>query len=380
MWKISKDYTLSDNYLLNNKTGKLYQLTEEQVNCLKRPSPDKMKELNLSSDIICQNKLEKEKGSFYLQWHITNVCNLRCRHCYDWKLNPRTLPLEELKYIVDEYVNFIKILGMQGHIALTGGEITTVPYLIDLIEYIKNHDVYIKFDLMTNGTMIPQELVEKIVQYNINVQVSLDGLEKNHDLMRGKGNFSKTINNIKILIKKGVKVSTHYVLTKENSDIKLLENYINTLDSLGVSHLTFSPLVPIGVGESLKIPTQQQMKEILSFLIQKNKNTKCNLINCRPLWALVGGSGACSIGKSSLTIDEKGDILACRRLPIKLGNIFTDKLIKIWLFDDFLKKIRNNNLKGKCQSCPHINKCGGCRALALAVNKDVFSEDPLCWK
>ena len=58
-----------------------------------------------------------------------------------------------------------------------------------------------------------------------------------------------------------------------------------------------------------------------------------------------------------------------------------DSLGKIWFTSDLLWQIRDkHNLKGKCNSCEFIPRCGGCRAIAYAYTGDYLEEDPQCWK
>ena len=47
-----------------------------------------------------------------------------------------------------------------------------------------------------------------------------------------------------------------------------------------------------------------------------------------------------------------------------------------------MKKVRDiESLKGKCDKCEYLYKCGGgCRAAANVLYEDVLAEDPMCWK
>jgi radical SAM protein with 4Fe4S-binding SPASM domain len=76
-----------------------------------------------------------------------------------------------------------------------------------------------------------------------------------------------------------------------------------------------------------------------------------------------------------------GDVLPCRRLPIKIGNLFETTLYDIWYMSPFLWEIRNpEKLKGKCNHCEYIPICRGCRAVAYALQGDYLAGDPQCWK
>ena len=64
--------------------------------------------------------------SFHFQWHITERCNLHCKHCY---INPKflkeELSLKILIGILDQYLELIKkwkLSKRDTRISFTGGE------------------------------------------------------------------------------------------------------------------------------------------------------------------------------------------------------------------------------------------------------------------
>ena len=122
--------------------------------------------------------------------------------------------------------------------------------------------------------------------------------------------------------------------------------------------------------------------ETVKSLRTEKKGINPKVFSKRPLFCLLNEEGAsCSAGGSTLTILPNGDVLPCRRLPIKLGNVFQDGIFKIWYTSEVLWKLRNiNELNSKCRRCEHLDNCKGCRAMAYAVTGDYMGEDVLCWK
>ena len=50
------------------------------------------------------------KDPFYIQWHITNFCNLRCKHCYQDDFSKKSdLDGAGLKAISDNILTALKI-------------------------------------------------------------------------------------------------------------------------------------------------------------------------------------------------------------------------------------------------------------------------------
>ena len=127
-----------------------------------------------------------------------------------------------------------------------------------------------------------------------------------------------------------------------------------------------------------------------------NRGGLTSISRSRPLWVMCNrntgslgadtsnkdtAGGICSIGLDGLCILPDATVLPCRRLPIPIGNLKNDSLLKIWHTSDLLWEIADKrNLKGKCNSCEFITQCSGCRAMAYACTGDYLAEDPQCWK
>ena len=70
--------------------------------------------------------VEFKPRSFHLQWHITERCNLRCRHCYqDPAFLKEEVGTKELIKILEDFIGQIKAWNLPKEtvrISLTGGE------------------------------------------------------------------------------------------------------------------------------------------------------------------------------------------------------------------------------------------------------------------
>jgi MoaA/NifB/PqqE/SkfB family radical SAM enzyme len=129
--------------------------------------------------------------------YTTSECNLRCKHC--------AVGLDQYKprgpQSTDEMLKIITELGKGGaeFVTILGGEATIYRNDLDPI-LTRAHEVGIKVTINTNLTSY--EAVEPILNNpGLNsFVISLDGASvKSHDLMRGKGTFLKTTENIKKL-------------------------------------------------------------------------------------------------------------------------------------------------------------------------------------
>ncbi len=69
---------------------------------------------------------EDRKTHFVFQWHITDECGQRCRHCYiygaDAAKRPDTMPWEQLVNVLEMCMRFCGQMYYKPHICLTGGD------------------------------------------------------------------------------------------------------------------------------------------------------------------------------------------------------------------------------------------------------------------
>jgi radical SAM protein with 4Fe4S-binding SPASM domain len=142
--------------------------------------------------------------------------------------------------------------------------------------------------------------------------------------------------------------------------------------------------------------TQADFRKLL--LLQENYMGNLNIAIDGSYPGLQGDSGivacsdpaggarvGCPAGVTQLVIAADGTITACPFLyDLPAGNIRKTPLAQIWrearIFKIF-RQITKGQLKGTCNSCPHVpGQCsGGCRAAAYALTGDIYGEDPLCW-
>lgn len=127
------------------------------------------------------------KKPFIAELDITDRCNLRCSHCYHFA-EKGDKNKEEIS--IDGWKERFNMLYEQGirMVMLMGGE----PLLRRDVVMLAN-EMFPFVEMITNGTMaLPDKK-----SYRHRIFVSLDGLEKTNDSVRGIGVFSKVTENIK---------------------------------------------------------------------------------------------------------------------------------------------------------------------------------------
>lgn len=288
--------------------------------------------------------------------------------------------------ILNQYRELLKILNIKGHINLTGGEPLCSPYLFNILnEFKKDKDLY-SFSILTNGTLINDDLAKKISEYNPEyVQVSLEGSKKTNDYIRGKNVYKKVANAVKILKKYGLFVSLSFTATKIN--YKEFPKVVKFAEKYGVDNVWSDRFIPLN--KSADIDLQMSQDETTEYLkIMENerirlklKKSKTNISMYRALQFQMTNDlpYACTAGRSLLTVMENGDLVPCRRMPIIVGNLLKDNMYELYKNSEILKKLQEDTTPDDCKSCEHSKRCaGGLKCLTYSIYNDLNHKDIGC--
>lgn len=342
---------------------------------------------------------EEDTLDFFVQWHLTERCNLRCRHCYQSGNRADELSLAEIRDVIDEVSETVNAwsdthqLTFSPSFNITGGEPFLRQDLFEIIEDIgkKGFGMF----LLTNGTLVTEERAVAVAGRGVKgVQVSMEGPEKIHDTIRGMGSFRSSVEGIKHLIDAGIPVTLNATLSNLNAPH--MNDMVSIAASLGVQRLGFSRLVPSGRGMKMvnELLSQERVKELYSSLLSQKING-LEIVTGDPVAAqmdLNAGAdigytafGGCAAGVSGITILSDGTMTPCRRLDIPIGNIRKDSLREVWATSEVLAALRDRNkYQGKCGKCSRWANCRGCRAIAYSYSRskgegDFLAEDPQCF-
>lgn len=330
----------------------------------------------------------KTKKIFRVQWHLTERCNLRCIHCYqDNYSKHKEINIEEMKKAAKMLKKTTKKWNMKCEVSITGGEPFIRKEWFEFCKYLEELGFFIS--ILTNGTLLTDSILNKLktlrnLRY---VQISLDGGTKEiHEKVRGDGSFEKAITAIKMLKKNAIKVSTKFTVHKIN--LNDLTNYLDLTEELQVNFVSAARYVPSGPRKNIKkyFLTRAETKEVYEQILYYAKKNKGKIVydTRRPLWILLQDQntnvgGRCVAGINGLTILPNGDVLPCRPMGIKVGNVIENTFFEIWYTSDILWKIRNYK-NWECGRCNYNKTCGGCLAISNGIHNNFFKSDPQCFK
>lgn len=334
---------------------------------------------------------QSAETEFYFQWHLTERCNRRCRHCYHSTYSSDSeLTDAQVLGVADRLLDALDVWDRVGAVSLTGGE----PWLrgelvLRVIDRFSERGRVERVDLLTNGELLDDDACTRLAERPLlrRVQVSVEGATAAaHDAVRGSGSFTQTEAAVRRLKENGHVVAVMMTLSRHN-----VGDVIPTMELMaewGVDVFSVDRFIPEGqaVARGDWLLGADEVKEAYERIhAWGTSHERPRTLMYRPLFCLIDADsphvGAmCSVGINALTILHDGTVCPCRRLATPIGNVLTDSLHEIWYSSPMLWQARvPSNLKGRCATCQHVPICRGCRAMALAVHGDWLQEDPQCW-
>lgn len=356
----------------NHTRSQIVEIISKEFDCDKQDVEGFIDSILLSKFIgersvpVYRREKEHPANTAMLQLHLTQACNLRCKHCY---FSSGTQLQDELPD--SEFVNLIREAGKIGIkcVNMSGGE----PFLRKrlLFEIIREATFQgiERVSVNTNGTLLTEEDASLLKKYNVTVAVSLDGATaETHDYIRGKGVFDKAVKAIKLLQQAGV--DTMITMTFMKANIKETEKIVQLAKELGVSSVLFNAVRLKGRAEEniddIKIPAE----DVTPGLMQAWKTSRKIGIKTtmESMWADVKQlhyRNLCGAGRVALSIAPNGDVYPCDAFygeeAFKAGNIREKPLVRIWHDSPATKAFTNltvNDIE-ECRDCELKYICGG---------------------
>lgn len=331
---------------------------------------------------------------FFVQWHLTERCNLRCRHCYQGDSAADEMSQRQALSVVAEVSDMIEewseAYGMKFSPSanISGGEPFLRKDLFAVIEEFSRRGFALY--LLTNGTLVDRQRAQGLADLGVRgVQVSVEGPEEVHEAIRGNGSFSSAMRGVENLLAAGLTVTLNATLSRLNAP-RFMELVV-LAEECGVQRLGFSRLVPSGRGRELMGQSldKGQLKDLYEAIFSL-KPKYLGIVTGDPvaMHSTLPDSGdagtvplgGCAVGISGLTLLSDGTVLPCRRLPVALGNVLEDSVRGIWATSETLGALRDRRkYTGKCAACPRWAACRGCRGIAYAKSGSMLAEDPGCF-
>lgn len=183
-----------------------------------------------------------------IAFKLTNRCDLRCSHCYQWNEAGYHRQLSAGVQGKDMDLSIIaKVLAAtrvrNSNVYLWGGEPLVYRDWDSLVELLCAENRWIT--LCTNGTFIEKRLNGLLsLSRQLEVSISIDGFEQEHDSVRGQGAFAKTMQGLRLLVAQKQagtyqgEITVNFLIT--NPMIKKILSFVAWLEAEGIDTLYIS--------------------------------------------------------------------------------------------------------------------------------------------
>jgi len=293
--------------------------------------------------------LSKPTGIFIL---TTFNCNLRCKHCDVplWGDLSKELSTEQWKRILQQLHEWLGPVILRW----AGGEPFVRKDQLELLKY--SAELGMLNSVVTNGVLIDRELAEeKKKKKTFCVSVSIDGMQKGHDFVRGEGTFAKAVAAIRLLKKarrdrkSDMRIMVNVTIMETNLDeIIDLVNWVETEGLNGVSFAalqetlaTANPNPKWFEESSLWVQNLEKLDKVIGDLVERS-GPKSAIIN-PPTYlrsiseyyhdpmALKPTDFTCHVGHDHFRIGSRGYVCLCPHIPSPLvGNLIESTPEQIW--------------------------------------------------
>ncbi len=340
------------------------------------------------------------KEYFAFQWHITDDCDQRCKHCYIFSENNckklDSMTWEQMEEVVANCEDFCEVYHRLPYFYITGGDPILHPDFWRLMDLLKSKDI--PFTILGNPFHLDDEVCRRLKEHGCQkYQLSLDGMKQTHDWFRKPGSFDITLEKIGCLKRAGIRAVI--MTTVSGMNIREIPDIIDTVVEHKADVFAFARYCPTSDEKDTGM-TPLEYRELLAVCDRKFKEYEaagCETYFSKKdhLWTLYEYEtgefkipenaregviyGGCNCGNCHLTILPNGDVYACRRvLDSKVSNIFEDRLADVWMCQ--MEQYREYDRFEKCSKCELKAWCRGCPAVARGANGDFYAADPQCWK
>lgn len=369
---------------------------EERERLLARPRPRRLplaphaEPARRDAPLAAEARERDRVRPIYAVWEITLACDLACRHCGSRAGRARPDELSTAECL--DLVRQMAALGVR-EVTVIGGEAYLREDWLEIVREIDRRGM--TPTMTTGGRGIDAERARAAKLAGLrSVSVSLDGLDRTHDRLRGvQGSFAHALAAIDHLRAAGVPVSVNTQINRLS--MPELPQLLELIGARGAHAWQIQLTVPMGRAADEPEVLLQPYELLELFPMLAALRPRCEQLAVRmfpgnnigyfgPYESVLrrylpdGHAGSCSAGQLTLGIEADGTIKGCPSLSTGAwggGNVRDHSLQDIWERAAPLRYTRDRtreDLWGFCKGCYYADVCrAGC-----TWTSDVFFARP----
>lgn len=327
------------------------------------------KRLGLEIQRKMQQHLVAEHPLYQLFWECTLRCNLHCRHCgSDCKTvaGYPDMPMDDFLRVLDSIARKTEPSGV--FVIITGGEPLVRDDIVECCAKIWERGF--PWGMVTNGLYLTPELLGQLREAGMQATtISLDGLEEDHNWMRGsKKSFQAVAGAIDWLAQQDSIVWDIVTCATERnfSQLPRLKEY---LIKKGVTRWRLLDVFPVGraADDPQLMLSDEHFRQMMDFIVATRREGSINLAyGCE---GFVGKyemdvrdySFFCKAGITVGAVRIDGSISSCSsiRADYHQGNIYHDDFMEVWENRFEVFRDREWMRRDECAKCNMFRYCKG---------------------
>lgn len=412
-----------DKVLITNDMGKHQFITHDDLSNLVNKTPiDTELYDELKSKFFVYDEHEAlltEKSKYYIRdsksylfsstslhiFVLTNICNMSCIYCQakdDTSIVYHKMSAETAEKCVDvalQSPSRFLTFEFQGGEPLANFEI--LKHIVLYTEE-KKGSKCISYNLVSNLTLLTDEILSFLIEYNVSISTSLDGNEAIHDYNRsftnGGGTYQTVVDKIRQIQNKNFTVGAIQTTTKYSLDKykEIIDEYVKC----NQTSIFIRPLTRLGtaarVWDEIGYTAEEFIefyKNSLMYILELNKNginicenhaviflkkilvgVSENYMELRSPCGAAIGQVAYFYDGNVFTCDEGRMLYEMGRDEFKLGNVYENSYDELMQSPVCKSVCVSSCLESQlnCCDCVYQPYCGTCPVINLAQEKDLF--------
>lgn len=304
----------------------------------------------------------RSRKPYAVLFELTPRCNFNCVHCYlqNSHDDKDILSTEQIKTILN-------ILYDKGilFVTFTGGEILSRRDFSEIYLYAKKKGFFV--ELFTNGFLFTREIIEILKEYPpLLVSISLYGANnETYKKVTGiQGAFTKVINNCKMLVNEGIRISLKSpIISLTENEMDLMKEEAERLGqkiifSFEIHSAIDGSNTPLNYRTSLKSALGYEFKDYLARGVKPNvEKIEDNTLRLQKDSHIF----TCNVATNSFVIDYNGNMLPCMKLRHKGISLLENQFDDIWERFKIYKGYIASPSYG-CKKCDSVYFCDICPA------------------
>jgi radical SAM enzyme (rSAM/lipoprotein system) len=316
-----------------------------------------------------ENILREEHPLKQLFWECTLRCDLKCRHCgSDCKMKSESndMPKEDFLRVLDGIA--AKTDPHKVFVIVSGGE----PLMRHDIEEC-GRAIYKKgfpWGMVTNALHLTPQRWQGLLRAGIHsMAISLDGLEEDHNWMRGNEQSFKMVSQAIDMLVATEGFVFDIVTCVNRRNYTKLDEIKEFLISKGVKRWRLFTVFPVGraaLDPNMQL-TNEAFRGVFNFIKKVRKEGRIRAdYGCEGFLGNYEGEVrsrlfSCQAGVTVGSVMADGSIAACAsiRADYNQGNIYEDDFMEVW--ENRYHPYRNHEWmkKDECANCKYFRYCLG---------------------